>query len=211
MIDTKLRSSVQPTFDLLGKVFVNVGLTPNAITTIAFIIGVVAAITLGYGYIFLPIVLLWLSGLLDVLDGTVARLIGKSSRLGAYLDLIFDRVVEGSMILGFYAWMPELGWALLIFMVGAMFNFTTFLVAASLFDNKGDKSIHYDAGLVERTETFIFFTLMMLLPSYAYALLMFFNVIMILTGIRRFRRVILFQTNNEEVPDETISHAKYTH
>lgn len=193
MIDTKLRSSVQPLFDLLGKGLAKAGLTPDTITISAFIIGILAAISLGNGFIITSLVLLWLSGLLDVLDGTVARLTQHSSKVGAYLDLIFDRIVEGVIILGFYGWMPELGWALLIFMVGAMFNFTTFLVAASLFDNNGKKSMHYDVGLVERTETFIFFTVMMLLPNYAFVLLMFFNIIMIITGIIRFSRVVQFQ------------------
>jgi len=203
MIDTKLRRSVQPVFDSLGKGLVKVGLSPDGITIMAFIIGICAALTLGLGYSLIAIILLWTSGLLDVLDGTVARLKGQSSQVGAYLDLIFDRVVEGSMILGFYGWMPELGWALLLFMVGSMFNFTTFLVAASLFDNQGNKSMHYDVGLVERTETFIFFTLMILFPSYAFILLMVFNIIMILTGMRRFGRVIHFQKKLSEAHNAT--------
>ena len=211
MIDTKLRSSVQPTFDLIGKGFAKAGLTPDTITIGAFVVGVAAATSLGYGFTIISLVLLWLSGLLDVLDGTVARLTQHSTKVGAYLDLIFDRAVEGAMILGFYGWMPELAWALLLFMVGAMFNFTTFLVAASLFDNKGKKSMHYDVGLVERTETFILFTLMILVPSYAFILLMVFNGIMIFTGIRRFGRVILFQKNNEEVHHASTTPIKNNH
>jgi phosphatidylglycerophosphate synthase len=193
MIDTRLRSKVQPGFDLLGKGLSATGLTPNAVTVIAFIIGILAGVSTGFGFIIPAVVLLWLSGLLDVLDGTVARLTGKSSKLGAYLDLIFDRLVEGTMILGFYAWIPELVWPILIFYVGAMFNFTTFLVAATLFKNEGKKSMHYDIGILERTETFILFTLMLLLPSMAYWLLMVFNILMILTGILRFRRVVIWQ------------------
>lgn len=193
MIDTRLRKKVQPGFDLLGKTLSKTGLTPNAITTIAFIIGVTAAIAVAYGYVILALVLLWLSGLLDVLDGTVARLTGQSSKLGAYLDLIFDRVVEGSMMLGFYALMPDLVWPILIFYVGAMFNFTTFLVAANLFKNDGQKSMHYDIGILERTETFILFSLLMLFPNLAFILLMVFNILMILTGILRFRRVVIWQ------------------
>jgi len=193
MIDTRLRKNVQPGFDLLGKGLSKTGLTPNAITIMAFIIGLVAALSVAYGYTILALILLWLSGLLDVLDGTVARLTVQSTKLGAYLDLIFDRVVEGTMILGFYALMPDLVWPILIFYVGAMFNFTTFLVAASLFKNDGQKSMHYDIGILERTETFILFSLLMLFPNLAFILLMVFNILMILTGILRFRRVVIWQ------------------
>lgn len=196
MIDTRLRKTVQPGFDFLGNILSKTGLTPNMVTTIAFVVGIGAGASLSFGYRAVALMLLWLSGLLDVLDGTVARLTGKSSKLGAYLDLIFDRVVEGVMMLGFYLWMPELVVPVLIFYIGAMFNFTTFLVAASLFNNDGEKSMHYDIGLLERTETFILFSLLMLLPDYAFFLLMAFNALMILTGMLRFRRVVLWQKNN---------------
>lgn len=190
MIDTKLRQSVQPSFDLMGKGLIRLHMTPNQITVLAFIIGLITAFVLGFGYPMVALLLLWLSGLFDVLDGTVARLTNTSSKTGAYLDLVFDRVVEGAIILGFFAFMPDDIWAYLIFLVGAMFNFTTFLVAATLFKNDGQKSVHYDVGLVERTETFIVFSLMMLLPAYAFVLLMVFNAIMILTGIIRFKRIL---------------------
>ena len=46
----------------------------DTITGLAFLVGIVASITIGIGFIWLPILLLWLSGQLDVLDGSVARL-----------------------------------------------------------------------------------------------------------------------------------------
>lgn len=196
MIDSKLRHSFQPAFDLMGKGLVKLHMTPNRITVSALLLGLGAALSLGLSRPVTALVLLWLSGLMDVLDGTVARLMKKSSNLGAYLDLIFDRLVEGAMILGFYALLPDLAWGLLIFMAGAMFNFTTFLVAATLFDNKGSKSMHYDIGLVERTETFILFSLMMSFTSYALVFVMIFNTIMILTGILRFVRILHYQENH---------------
>lgn len=193
MIDSRLRKPIQPAFDLLGKGLAAMNLTPNNITVIAFIMGIGSALAIAFDYPVLSLTLLWLSGLLDVLDGTVARLTGQSSPIGAYLDLIFDRLVEGAMIIGFFVWMPDLVWGLLIFQAGAMFNFTTFMLAGTLFKNQGKKSMHYDIGLLERTETFILFTLMILLPKVAFILLMVFNALMILTGILRFQRIIRYQ------------------
>lgn len=193
MIDSRLRQPIQPIFDLLGKGLASLKFTPNTVTVLALIVGIGSAIAIGLGHPILSIGLLWLSGLLDVLDGTLARITGQPSPLGAYLDLIFDRLVEGAMILGFYAWMPSLIWGLLIFQAGAMFNFTTFMLAGTLFKNEGKKSMHYDIGLVERTETFLLFTLLILLPKLAFLLLMIFNALMILTGTLRFIRVIRYQ------------------
>ena len=175
MIDTKLRARVQPTFDFLGKGLVKLRLTPNVITIMALIIGIFAGILIGFKLFTGAIVLLWLSGLLDVLDGTVARLTGKSSKIGAYLDLIFDRLVEAGIILGFYFAMPENAFAYLTFFIAVLFNFTTFTVAAALFSNKGEKSMHYDVGIAERTETFITFTLMLLFPAFSNIILLLFN------------------------------------
>jgi len=128
--------------------------------------------------------------LLDILDGTVARLSGRSSKIGAFLDLVFDRMVESAIILGFFFFLPEHALAYLVFFIAVLFNFTTFMVAGALFPNTGNKSMHYDIGLVERTETFFIFTLMLLWPTYVPIMLMIFNAIVFLTGIIRFVRIV---------------------
>jgi len=192
MIDSKFRKQVQPAFDQVALLLQKTKATPNQVTIFAFITGIIAGIAVGFGFYFIGILLLWFSGLLDVLDGTLARLQKKSSKVGAYMDLIFDRLVEAAIILGFYFSAPEHILAYLIFYIGAMFNFTTFTVAAALFDNKGSKSMHYDIGIAERTETFIFFTLMMIFKAYIFPILMFFNAIMILTGCIRFYRILRY-------------------
>lgn len=192
MIDTKLRKNVQPAFDLIAKGFIKVKLTPNMITGIAFIVGIVSAVLIGLGCMVPAFVMLWLSGLLDVLDGTVARITGRSSPIGAYMDLILDRMVEAAIVLGFYFAYPEHALMYLLFFVAVLFNFTTFLVAGSLFNNNGKKSMHYDVGIAERTETFITFSLMMFFTPAVYEILLVFNVIVFMTGIIRFYRVVQF-------------------
>ncbi|AOY78468.1 CDP-alcohol phosphatidyltransferase family protein [Clostridium formicaceticum] len=190
MIDSKWRSKFQPLFDKMGKKLVTHNITPQAITWGAFVLGVVASIVVIQGWMLLSIALLWLSGLLDVLDGTVARLTRKSTKAGAYMDLILDRMVEAFYILAFAYKFPEGNYAYLLFYIAVIFNFTTFIVAATLFQNKGVKSIHYDVGIAERTETFIIFTLMGLFSYYIFPILMIFNVIIFITGIIRFKRVL---------------------
>ncbi|MFU8793371.1 MAG: CDP-alcohol phosphatidyltransferase family protein [Acholeplasmataceae bacterium] len=198
MIDTKLRKYVQPVFNQMGKGFVKLRMSPNMITVLAFIIGVSAGVFIAFGQIAIPIVLLWTSGLLDVIDGTVARLTNKNSKMGAYLDLIFDRMAEAAIILGFYFLFKEHALAYILFFISVIFNFTTFLVAASLFKNEGEKSMHYDIGIAERTETFVVFTLMMLLNQHVFIILMIFNGIIFLTGILRFIRTIRYASKLHE-------------
>ncbi len=192
MIDTHSREKFQKTFDSISKKSGLTKLSPNAITVMALAIGLSSAVLLSLGNSFIALVLLWISGLLDVLDGTVARLTGKSSKFGAYMDLVFDRIVEAAIIIGCYFYMPQYAVAYLLFFACSMFNFSTFMLAGSLFKNDGKKSMHYDVGLVERTESFIFFSLLMVLPNLIFITLNFFNLLMFATGIIRMRKIYIY-------------------
>ncbi len=197
MIDTKWRKAFQPLFDKLATPLVRLRVKPDTITWTAFAVGLTAGLCLAVGYPVIALILLWLSGLLDVLDGTVARLTGSTSNNGAYLDLILDRMVESAIILGFVWARPALAFAGLLFFTAVLFNFTTFIVAGALFTNQGKKSMHYDVGLAERTETFLVFSLMILLPAAGLAILLIFNGIIFLTGIIRFIRITRHQRESQ--------------
>ncbi|SMP66361.1 CDP-alcohol phosphatidyltransferase family protein [Anoxynatronum buryatiense] len=190
MIDTRLHHRVQPLFDQTGKNLCRAGFTPVQITLAACVTGLAAGFFISRQWMMMALVLLWLSGIMDVLDGTVARLSGRVSATGALMDLILDRMVEAAVILGFYAVAPEHALAHLLFFVGVIFNFSTFLAAGALFPNRGGKSMHYDPGILERTETFLLFTGMILWPAGQFGLLMVFNALMFVTGILRFYRLI---------------------
>lgn len=197
MIDTRLRHQVQPVFDNMGKRLLQSGFTPGQITMTAFITGILSAIFISQQWVVFALVFLWLSGALDVLDGTVARLSGNMTNIGALLDLILDRMVEAAVIIGFYMMAPGDALAYLLFLTGVIFNFSTFLAAGTLFTNTGFKSMYYDAGILERTETFLLFTVMIIWPAGRYGLLMVFNVVMFITGIVRLNRLIK-QTNQSQ-------------
>ncbi len=194
MIDSKWRGSLQPCFNILARLFIRFGISPNTITWSAFIVGLCSGIFAAMGYGIAAVFLLWLSGLLDVMDGSVARIKCVSSRAGAYMDLILDRMVEAFFIFGFAYRYPQAQQAYLLFYIAVIFSFTTFIVAGALFKNEGNKAMHYDVGLAERTETFITFSLMALLPAYSKEILMVFNGIVFLTGIIRFYRVLNYST-----------------
>jgi archaetidylinositol phosphate synthase len=192
MIDTRWRGRFEPMFNFMARVLVRFKIKPNAITIVAFVIGLFSAIFISFNKPIVALILLWVSGLLDALDGSVARLTGKSSASGAYMDLIFDRMVEAFIILGFAILAPMNYLAYILFYISVIFNFTTFIVAGALFKNNSEKSMHYDTGIAERTETFIVFTLMLIFKNHINIILMVFNAIIFLTGIIRFHNVIRY-------------------
>ena len=76
------------------------GLNPNTISFTASIIGVISALFFMFGHSATAGLLLLISGILDTLDGTVARLGERSSKFGATLDSSLDRYVEMFVFMG---------------------------------------------------------------------------------------------------------------
>ena len=73
---------------------------PNVVTTLGTLVVIGSGIAFGYGAIRLGGALLLLSGVLDILDGQVARQGGKTTTFGAFYDSTLDRVGEGAVFSG---------------------------------------------------------------------------------------------------------------
>jgi archaetidylinositol phosphate synthase len=139
------------------------GLSPNAWTALALAIAVGGFFALWGHRLLLGFLLFLLSGVLDMVDGAVARASGKTSATGAFLDGVLDRYVEALLILGllFYLgpetsfFIPISAWiAILIF--GAVM--TSFVRAYA--DHRGlvkDQEVLAKGmgGLLERAERLI--------------------------------------------------------
>jgi len=78
----------------VGKYLSKIGLTPNGATLIGFMFAIIAPILAYYGiYVLIPIMIV-LSGLMDVVDGAIARATNKTTKFGAYLDSLTDRISD---------------------------------------------------------------------------------------------------------------------
>ena len=98
-----LRSSLQPHLEKIGKGFASTGLSPNFWTGIGIIFAFASAIAYGINMEFALIIggiLLLISGFFDIVDGQVARVAGKTSKKGAFLDSVFDKIAEVAIFLG---------------------------------------------------------------------------------------------------------------
>jgi len=190
MLDTHARKYVQPAFNCVGKTLVKIGITPIQITLSAFIIGIVACINIYLGYSIAAVALLWISGILDALDGTVARLKGKSSNLGAFMDITFDRMIEIGIIIAMAFLDPTASQMLVVLTGTIVLSISIFLTVASLAKNTGKKAFYYQAGFAERTEGFIFFTLMILIPGYRMTIGYIYAAAILFTAGQRYVQAI---------------------
>jgi phosphatidylglycerophosphate synthase len=92
----RIRGLMTPIAVGLGRL----GLSPNALTVIGFLVAVVAAAAAA-AQLWLPAGLLVIfGGVFDLFDGALARATGKVSKLGAFLDSTFDRWGEGVVYVG---------------------------------------------------------------------------------------------------------------
>ena len=191
MVEAHIRSRVQPLFDALGKaVCVPLAISPNHITACAFLFGIATATAIVLQQPYTALACMLLSGLCDILDGTVARLTNTAQPIGAYIDLITDRMVEALIIIGFATAYPQHHMAYLLFSFAVLLHFSTFVAAGALLKNTGQKSMHHDHSILERAEAFAVFALMLLFPAHIFPILMVFNSIIIGDGIARFYRVV---------------------
>jgi len=76
------------------------GITPNMLTLCGLAIGIFAGIVLALGFFFAGGVLILLTGLVDMLDGAVARNGRATTTFGATFDSISDRYVDCIVLLG---------------------------------------------------------------------------------------------------------------
>lgn len=186
MLDTKGQPIIQPLLDTLADTFIKWKLTANEVTGIAVSIGIAASVWIYIDMVWLGITFLWLSGLLDAVDGTMARKT-KPSAVGTVLDVTFDRVVEGGIILVLAIKYPEHAVVLLLLMFSILIAMTLFLTIGNVARNSGRKSFHYATGIAERTEGFILLTLMVIFaPTWLFWTTLLFIVIEVLSTILRF-------------------------
>ncbi|MBN8194144.1 CDP-alcohol phosphatidyltransferase family protein [Bacillus sp. NTK074B] len=185
MLDTHARKWVQPSIEGTARLFLKKGLSANQVTVTAFVVGAVTGLVYFLGFPIPAVILLWLSGFLDAVDGTMARLT-KPSPFGTVMDVTFDRIVEISVILGVAFLHPDIMWALLLLSVSIIISMTVFLAVGAVSEKQGMKSFYYQAGLAERTEGFILFSVMMLFPSIVLWTTLLFFAVELYTGIQRF-------------------------
>lgn len=198
MLDSKARKFVEAPIKAGAVICDKLKLLPNHVTTISFGVGLLAALIYILGQPIIGVIVLWFSGYLDSVDGQLARLSGKSSKAGAFIDMIFDRMVEAFFVLALVVVDESLAIVVIFFLISVIFNFSTFLAAGALVDNDGIKSMHYDVGLMERTETFIFISLAAVLPSYSLYILGVMVVLIVGTGIKRFIKIYHLLQSQEQ-------------
>src|SRR5918993_480661 len=97
-------------------------INPNILTVIGVAINVGSGLLFGWGQFFWAGIILIVANLFDMLDGQVARLSGRVTRFGGFLDSSLDRLSDMVVFVGlmvFYARDTEFHSTLNVFLAGA--------------------------------------------------------------------------------------------
>lgn len=102
MLDAIARRVARVFLEPMARFIGWTGVSPNLITMVGFILMIGVAVVLATGHLFLGGILIMAVALFDALDGTLARLMGRTSRFGAFLDSTLDRFSEAVTFLGLF-------------------------------------------------------------------------------------------------------------
>ena len=186
MLDTHARKYVNPIIELGAKFLLKLKLTPNNVTILALLLGISSSIFLYFDMQVVAVIVLWISGYLDAVDGAMARKSNSSSSFGTLLDIVSDRIVEVSIVLVLGIKFIDVRYNLIVLNACILMSMTIFLTVGALSEKKGVKSFYYQAGVAERSEGFIFFSLMILFPGYLRIITNIFSILITVTAIQRF-------------------------
>lgn len=113
----RVRQLAVPVATGLGRL----GFSPNALTLIGFAIAVIASVAAAQQAWLAAGLLVVGGGVFDLFDGLLARAQGTASRLGAFMDSVFDRAGEGVVYVGIVWGTLDLGlWRPIVLAAAAM-------------------------------------------------------------------------------------------
>jgi phosphatidylglycerophosphate synthase len=192
MLDATLRPLIDPALNRAGRWLAARGVTADCVTLAGLACGLAMAGMLALGAGAWALLPLALSRVADGLDGAVARATAKTD-FGGYLDITADFAFYGAVPLAFVLRDPGLNGAAGAFLLAAFYvNGASFLGFAVLAEKRGlttraqgEKSLYFSAGLLEGTETILFFALLCLLPQHFAPLALAFGAGCLVTATAR--------------------------
>jgi phosphatidylglycerophosphate synthase len=84
----------------LSKILIHAPFSPNQVSIVSTLVGVLSGWFFAGGYFISAALLLQLSAIVDCVDGDLARALYKESRLGKWLDLVGDQFVHIAVFAG---------------------------------------------------------------------------------------------------------------
>ena len=193
MLDKVMRHLIDPPLNRIGQTLAARGATADAVTLVGLGLGLISALAIAVGLSGWLVLIPLLAGrVADGLDGAVARA-GSKTDFGGYLDIACDFVFYGAIPLGFVIRDPAANGVAGAFLLFSFYvNGASFLGYAIIAekrgmqtDAQGEKSLFYANGILEGTETVLFFIALCLWPQHFVPLAWAFGSACLITATLR--------------------------
>jgi phosphatidylglycerophosphate synthase len=143
-ISNESRTRIKAVFEPIALAMGRAGLTPNGLTLIGFTITVVGSVLVGLQFWIVGGLVVFLGGVFDMFDGTLARATGKANSFGAFMDSTFDKAGEIIVFLGVTAGMQGAGATEVPVLVGAAAMGASIMVSYARAKSDG---LGYSSGM----------------------------------------------------------------
>lgn len=113
MVMSQLRGPFTKLMKPLYETLAKIGISPNAVTMIGLGLSIVGGWAFASSEYLVAAIMIFLSGVADLLDGGIARVGGYASSEGAFLDSVADRLGESALYIGLVIGFTESAYQLL--------------------------------------------------------------------------------------------------
>jgi phosphatidylglycerophosphate synthase len=162
--------------EFLGK---KVGMSANFATFLVLLFGIISAYFVYVGNFYIAILFFLISGVMDFVDGSIAKSLNKQTKFGGLLDSTTDKLTE---ILIYIAiglnnsdlWLP------------AVLCISFFMLSSYISKHAKASGGESGGGIIERKERIILIILALAFFNFAYIPLYIIAVFSLITAIQRF-------------------------
>ncbi len=167
----------------VGIMFSRLPIGPNGWTLFSLVPAVLTLVFLAFRNFSLAAIFFAIAAFADVVDGAVARVTGRVTRKGAYLDTMVDRYVEFLVLLGFLFIFPVFWVFLALF--GSMI--TTYSKAAAAEKLEAEVK----EGILGRVERLVLLLLTILLLAFSMFMQAFYLLVAlaVLSNVSAMQRI----------------------
>jgi CDP-diacylglycerol--glycerol-3-phosphate 3-phosphatidyltransferase len=183
MLDGRWRAKAERALDPAGKALHRAGISANGLTIAGLVIAAATAVAIASGHLLVAFFGVILTGVPDLLDGTVARYSGKAGPRGAFFDSVADRVSDGLLFGGVAYYLADHGKYLPVLVLAVLA-----LSMLITYERARAESLGFSArgGLMERAERMVFLAIGLLFD----VLVPMMWVMLVLTAITAVHRFV---------------------
>ena len=196
MLDGRWRAKAERALDPIGRSLHRLGISANGLTVLGLVIAAATAVAIGAGHLTLGFFGVVLTGVPDLLDGSVARYSGKAGPRGAFFDSVSDRVSDALLFGGVAYYLADQGKYLPILVLAVLA-----LSMIITYERARAESLGFSArgGLMERAERMVLLAIALLFDILV-PMMWIMLVLTAITAAHRFVKVWRQATRAADAP-----------